>query len=110
MSYVPDRGDAVLMDLDPQAGREQAGHRPTLVLSPQAFNRRTGLVIACPITSRNRHHDFEIPLPDHLDVKGVILTHHVKSLDWRVRSVKFMARIPEHVVNDVSKVIRSLLP
>lgn len=109
MAYVPDRGDVVWMHLDPQAGREQAGHRPALVLSPQSFNRRLNVVFCCPITSRAKRFDFDVPLPEGLDVKGVVLTHHLKSLDWRVRNARYMARIPDFVVEEVLFMVASLL-
>ncbi len=70
MGYVPERGDVVWIHLNPQAGHEQAGHRPALVLSPQAFNKKLNVMFCCPITSRKKRFEFEIPLPDDADVKG----------------------------------------
>ncbi len=109
MAYVPDRGDVIWIHLDPQAGREQAGHRPALVLSPQSFNRKLNVVFCCPITSRAKRFEFEIPLPDGLDVKGVILSHHMKSLDWRVRNARYMTRVPDDIVDDVLLRLVSIL-
>jgi mRNA interferase MazF len=109
MAYVPDRGDVVWIHLDPQAGREQAGHRPALVLSPRSFNRQLNVIFCCPITSRAQRFDFDIPLPKGLEVKGVVLSHHLKSLDWRVRNARFMTRVPDHVVEDVLVMLASIL-
>ncbi len=109
MSYIPKRGDIAWMNFDPQSGHEQAGHRPALVVSPTSFNRRMGLALVCPITSRAKRDRFEIPLPDDLRVKGVILTHQVKSLDWRTRNIEFIVNAPDNVVNEALKVIRSIL-
>ena len=109
MSYIPKRGDIAWMNFDPQSGHEQAGHRPALVVSTSSFNRRMGLALVCPITSRAKRYRFEIPLPDDLRVKGVILTHQVKSLDWRTRNMEFIVRAPDDVVTEALKVIRSIL-
>src|SRR3954451_4617506 len=80
-SYVPERGDAVWITLDPQAGHEQAGRRPALVLSPSAYNGRVGLALFCPITSSSKGYPFEVRLPDGLPVAGVVGADQVKSLD-----------------------------
>jgi mRNA interferase MazF len=109
MAYVPERGDVVWIHLDPQAGREQAGHRPALVLSPQSFNRKLNVVFCCPITSRAKRFEFDFPLPEGLDVKGVVLSHHLKSLDWRVRNARYMTRVPQNVVDDVLLMLDSIL-
>lgn len=109
MAYVPERGDVVWINLDPQAGREQAGHRPALVLSSRAFNRSLNVIFCCPITSRAKRFEFDIPLPKDLAVKGVVLTHHLKSLDWRVRNARFMTRVPGYVVEDVLLMLASIL-
>jgi mRNA interferase MazF len=89
---VPDRGDIVSLSFDPSRGREQAGRRPALVLSPRAYNDKTGLLIGCPITMQRKGYPFEVLLPSSLHTKGVILADHVKSVDWRARN----ARIVEH--------------
>ena len=81
MSYVPRRGDLVWLSFDPQAGHEQAGRRPAFVLSPEAYNRKTGLFLACPVTSKEKGYPFEVSLPSGLQVSGVILADQLKSLD-----------------------------
>ena len=85
VAYVPERGDAVWISLDPQAGHEQAGRRPALVLSPAAYNGRVGLALLCPITNQAKGYPFEVPLPEGLPVTGVVGADQVKSLDWRAQ-------------------------
>ncbi len=82
-AYVPERGDAVWITLDPQAGHEQAGRRPALVLSPSAYNGRVGLALFCPITNQVKGYPFEVPIPAGSSVTGVVGADQVKSLDWR---------------------------
>src|SRR5947199_10236049 len=84
-SYIPERGDAVWISLDPEAGHEQAGRRPALVLSPSSYNRKAELALVCPITNQVKGYPFEVAVPQGLAVSGVILADQVKSLDWRER-------------------------
>jgi mRNA interferase MazF len=98
----------VWLDLDPQAGREQAGRRPALVLSPQAFNQRTNLAFACPITSKIKGYSSEVPLPSESPVRNVVLCSHMRSLDWRARNPKFIAKASEDVVSRVREIIASI--
>ena len=109
MSYVPDRGDIVWTDFDPQAGHEQAGTRPALVLSRATFNDSSGLAICCPITGRQKGYPFEVPLPAGLDVYGVILVDHAKSLDWRFRQVQYVASAPENIMKLVTAKLKTLI-
>jgi mRNA interferase MazF len=88
-TYVPERGHIVWIDLNPQAGHEQAGRRPALVLSPATYNGRVGLALLCPITNRPKGYPFEVSLPTGLPITGVILADQIKSLDWRVRRTEF---------------------
>ena len=81
-TYVPDRGDVVWLELDPQAGHEQAGVRPALVISPRLYNRRVGLALFCPLTTHIKGYPFEVELPPGLKAKGAILSDQIKSLDW----------------------------
>ena len=99
--YVPKRGDVVWLSFDPQAGHEQAGRRPAFVLSPEPYNRKTGLLLACPVTSRIKGYPFEVPLPPELPVAGVILADQIKSLDWRIRRAEYAATAPEATVDEV---------
>lgn len=107
--YVPDAGDLVWLTFDPQAGHEQRGRRPALILSPRAYNARARLAIACPVTSHAKGYPFEVALPDHGAVTGVVLADHVKHLDWNARRVEFAATAPTDVLTDVRERLRALL-
>ena len=108
-SYVPERGDAIWLDFDPQAGREQAGRRPALVLSPAAYNRRSGLAIVCPITRQAKGYPFEVSLPAGLAIQGVVLSDHARSLDWQQRHAEFVCRLPPEVSEDVAAKVVALV-
>jgi mRNA interferase MazF len=105
---VPERGDIVWLDFDPQAGREQAGRRPALVLSILAYNRKVGLMLCCPITSKVKGYPFEVPLPDGLSISGVVLRDQVRNFDWRARNATVTAQVPESVVQSVCQLIETL--
>lgn len=107
--HIPDRGDVVWISLNPQAGHEQAGRRPVLVLSPLSYNEKVGLAIFCPITNQVKGYPFEVLIPPGSKVKGVILSDQVKSLDWRDRKAEFICKIPVEVTNDVLKKINTLI-
>ena len=109
MSFVPRRGDLVWLSFDPQAGHEQAGRRPAFVVSPEPYNRKTGLFLACPITSMRKGYPFEVPLPAGLPVEGVILADQLKSLDWRARRAEFAAKASLEVVADVQSLVLPLI-
>jgi mRNA interferase MazF len=109
MAYVPRRGDAVWLQFNPQAGSEQAGRRPAVVISPEAYNGRVGLMICCPITNQQKGYPFEVALPDGVGVTGVILSDQVKSLDWRARQADFITALSDDVVEDVLAKLRTLL-
>ena len=108
--YIPERGDAVWITLDPQAGHEQAGRRPALVLSPAAYNGRVSLALFCPITNQVKGYPFEVAVPRGLRVSGVVLADQVKSLDWRARKVTRICAVPEDVVAQVMRRFLALLP
>jgi mRNA interferase MazF len=107
--YVPERGDAVWITLDPQAGHEQAGRRPALVLSPAAYNRRVGLALMCSITGQVKGYPFEVAMPEGLAVAGVVLADQVKNLDWRARKSARICAVPEEVVTLVVRRLNTLL-
>jgi mRNA interferase MazF len=109
MAYIPDRGDAIRITLNPQAGHEQAGRRPAIVLSPAAYNRKVGLAIICPITNQQKGYPFEVRIPAGLKVTGVILSDQVKSLDWCVRQAELIDRLPEQTVAEVLSKLSTLL-
>lgn len=99
-TYVPKRGDVAWITLNPQSGHEQAGRRPVLVLSPVGYNLRSGLVIACPVTSQVKGYPFEVPIPDGLAVTGVVLADQIKSLDWQAREVDYLCSVPSITVQE----------
>ncbi len=109
IQYVPERGHVVWLDFDPQAGHEQAGRRPALVLSPGIYNERTGLALVCPITNRVRGYQFEVQIPEGTGVTGVILSNQVKSLDWRARRADYICHLPRQTVAEVLGRIIALL-
>ena len=107
--YVPERGDIVWLQFDPQAGHEQAGHRPAFVVSPRAYNRKVGLALLCPITSRAKGYPFEVPLPKGGKAQGAILSDQLKSLDWKARKAARFDRAPDVVVQEVTARILALV-
>ena len=106
---VPERGDAVWIDFNPQAGSEQAGRRPALVLSPGAYNGKVGLALLCPITRQVKGYPFEVVIPPGLKVGGVILADQVRSLDWRARNAEVVASLPADSIDEVLEKIGLLL-
>jgi mRNA interferase MazF len=109
MDYVPERGDIVWLNFNPQSGHEQAGRRPALVLSPHAYNQKVGLAIFCPVTNQQKGYPFEVVIPTGLNVSGVILADQVKSLDWRIRRAEYLATIPGPVLEEVIQKLKVLL-
>jgi mRNA interferase MazF len=108
-AVVPERGDVVWLQLNPQAGSEQAGHRPALVISPKSYNRKVGLALVCPVTSRVKGYPFEVELPQGLATKGAILCDQVKSLDWRTRRATRLGSVPDAVLQEVTARILALV-
>ena len=107
--YVPARGDVVWISLNPQAGHEQAGRRPAVVVSPGSYNARTGLAILCPVTSKVKGYPFEVLLPAGLEASGAVLSDQVKSLDWQARNTEFIAALPEPVILEILEKLGALL-
>ncbi|MFT3673358.1 type II toxin-antitoxin system PemK/MazF family toxin [Aestuariivirga sp.] len=107
--YQPERGDFIWLDFTPQAGTEQAGRRPALVLSPRAFNIATGLAFACPVTSQVKGGSFEVAIPRGAGLVGVVLSDHLRSLDWVERKADFISRAPEEVVVEVTARLEAIL-
>jgi mRNA interferase MazF len=107
--WVPNSGDLVWLTFDPQAGREQAGRRPAVILSPSEYNRRSGLALACPITSHVKGYPFEVALPSGLPIGGVVLADHLKSLDWKVRRAEPAGRLPTGILREVLDRLAPLL-
>lgn len=108
-SYVPRRGDVVWLTFNPQAGHEQAGRRPAVVLSPLSYNAKVGLALLCPITSAVKGYPFEVTIPNGLPASGVILADQVKSLDWQARDVEFICALPAAITREALQKIGLLL-
>ena len=108
-NWAPNRGDIVWLDFDPQSGSEQTGHRPALVISPKMYNAKVGLALFCPITNQVKNYPFEVKLPPGLKTSGVILSDHIKSLDWKARNASFIEKSPNYITNDVLAKISALL-
>jgi mRNA interferase MazF len=108
MSYVPDRGDLIWLNFTPQAGREQMGTRPALVLSPKKYNEKTNLVICCPITSNIKGYPFETII-DGKKISGAVLCDHLKNLDWKVRKAKFIEKAHKSILAECAAKISALI-
>jgi len=108
-NYIPERGDIVLLNFSPQAGKEQKGKRPAFVLSPRIYNEKVGLALMCPITSKIKNYPFEILLPKDLNTVGVVLSDHVKNLDYRIRKIEFLEKTSDMTIKEVQKKLRLLL-
>ncbi len=108
VNYIPDAGDIVWLDFDPQTGREQSGHRPALVLSPQKYNQKTSLMLCCPMTSKVKGYPFEVVIKG----KGnsAVLSDQVKSLDWRNHNAQFKDKISSHELEEICAKIKAILP
>lgn len=106
--YVPDAGDIVWLTFDPQSGKEQAGRRPALILSPRSYNGRAGLALVCPLTTQIKGYPFEVPL-EFGGVSGAILADHLRSADWRTRRAVRIGKCPEGIVEEVTAKITPLL-
>ena len=106
--YVPDAGHIVWLDFDPQAGREQGRRRPALVLTDQAYNRASGLVVVCPLTSTRKPYPFALPVVVD-QVEGAVLVDPLKSMDWKSRNVTFHSRSEPALLNKVRTYVGVLL-
>ena len=109
MAYLPERGDLVWLTFNPQAGHEQAGRRPAVVLSPKAYNGKVGLALFCPITSQVKGYPFEVILPEGLPVSGAILADQVESLDWRARQIEKISTLPAERMQELLQKIGVLI-
>ena len=107
MAYVPERGDIVWLSFDPQAGHEQAGHRPALVLSPKAYNAKSGLMLCCPMTTRIKGYPFEVSING--PSPSVALADQVKSLDWRARNASKKGAATKAAITEALGKARALL-
>ena len=107
--YVPERGDFVWLQFTPQAGHEQSGRRPALVISPKSYNEKTGLAVFCPVTSKVKGYPFEVGIPQGLEIQGAVLSDQVKSLDWKARQALKAGQAPLEVLQEVQGKILVLI-
>ena len=108
-TYIPNRGDIVYLDFNPTKGHEQRGYRPALIISPAAYSEKSSLALFCPITSQQKGYPFEVLLPADLQTHGVILVDQIRSLDWRVRQIKFVETVSLEVITEVQAKIAPLI-
>lgn len=108
-AYIPEKGDFVILTFDPQAGHEQKGRRPALVVSNRLFNRHTGLAMACPITKTFRNIPFHVAVPEESSLTGHIMVEQIKSVDSARRRVKFIEKAPGFVLDEVLGILDACL-
>lgn len=108
-AWCPDRGDIIWLSFTSQAGFEQAGRRPALVLSPALYNSKVGLVLVCPITTRIKGYPYEVKLPEGMEISGAILSDQIKSLDWKARKAEFVCKVTTDITNEVLAKIATLI-
>jgi mRNA interferase MazF len=108
-AYAPERADVVWVTFNPQAGHEQAGRRPAVVISPRTYNGKVGLALLCPVTSSVKGYPFEVVVPQGLPVAGVVLSDQLKSLDWRARKAEYICTLPREAMEDILAKIRTLV-
>lgn len=107
MSYIPERGDIIWLEFDPQKGHEQKGRRPGIVLSKKEYNQKSNLAIICPITSKIKGYPFEIRI--NSIIQGVVLSDQIRSIDWKSRNAAFIEKIPEEILKEILENINLLL-
>jgi len=108
-NYVPDRGDFVWVSLSPTSGHEQAGRRPALVVSPQSYNRKTGLCVLCPATRQAKGYAFEVTIAEANGVTSVVLADHLRNVDWKARNIQLIHRVSDSELAEVVARIDALL-
>ena len=108
-TYVPRKGDVIALTFDPQAGHEQRGRRPALVVSNDLFNRHTGLCIACPITNTQRNYPFHVAVPEGEGVTGFVMVEQVKSIDFRTREAKRIGKASSGLLDEVLSILDACL-
>lgn len=106
---VPDRGDIIILDFDPQRGHERMKRRPALVLSPASFNQKLGLAYVAPLTTKPKGHAFELRLPATSRMKGSVMVHQLKSFDWQARRARFAAKAPAAVVAAAVQIVKDII-
>jgi mRNA interferase MazF len=109
VAYIPKRGDFIWIDFDPEAGHEQMGNRPALVVSHDGFNQRMGFAFVCPISNTQRKNPFYVTIPEGEAVTGVIMTDQLRSLDFRARNASFKSECPDLLLQDVLRRIKPII-
>jgi mRNA interferase MazF len=104
-AYIPRKGDYIALSFDPQSGHEQKGRRPAIVVSNDLFNRHTGLAIVCPITNTRRDHPFHVAIADTEKIEGVVMVEQVKSIDFRARKARRIARAQSAILDEVLSIL-----
>jgi mRNA interferase MazF len=108
MVYIPNRGDIIWLNFTPQAGHEQKGMRPALVISPKQYNKKTSLALCCPITSQTKGYPFEVPIRGK-KIDGVVLSDHLENLDWKARKAKFIEKAQSSVMAECIEKLAALI-
>lgn len=107
--YIPDQGDFIILSFDPQAGHEQQGRRPALIISKKAFNDKTGLAFACPITSTDRGYPFHTKIPSNRHASGFVMVDQTKSVDYKKRQAQFCGKAPRELLIEVLKLLEPII-
>ncbi len=107
-NYAPDRGDIVWLNFSPQLGHEQRGRRPAIVLSKKAYNKKIGLALFCPITSKEKGYPFEVKI-NYKKIKGCVLSDQIKSLDWTIRDIEFIQKASKSLIDEVLSKVSILI-
>jgi len=107
--YIPDKGDFIILTFDPQAGHEQKGRRPGLVISNRLFNEYSGMSLICPITNTDRCIPFHTPVPPSCGITGVVMVDQVKSVDYRARQIQFMEKAPPELLEEVLAIFEAIV-
>ena len=104
-SYIPQKGDFIILTFDPQSGHEQKGRRPAIVTSNFLFNKHTGLAIVCPITNTFRNIPFHVKIPEHSSLSGYIMVEQIKSIDFTRRQAKFVEKADRGIINEILAIL-----
>jgi mRNA interferase MazF len=109
VKYVPEKGDFVIISFTPQSGHEQRGRRPAIVVSSKLFNKATGMILVCPVTSSKRYSPFHVPVTDAASVSGEIMLEQIKSIDYKCKKVQFIEKASEEVLNEVLSIMDAIV-
>jgi len=107
--YIPDKGDFVILTFDPQAGHEQAGRRPAIVISNKLFSQHTGLALICPITNTDRGIPFHVCIPEDAGITGLVMVDQIKSVDYRAGMIQFMEKAPPMLIREIMDILEAVI-